>query len=125
MDNALKWIEGNPTLLLGLITVLLILNLLVIFILASRFAELRREIKGLGFGSNSLRQVTGNGLGQTVTKQSQQTSASKSTSHGLPDSLLIEKAIAMIKASIPLSQIQLDLGIDSRYLEILVKQHKP
>ena len=52
MDNALKWIEGNPALLLGLITVLLILNLLVIFILASRFADLRREIKGLGFGSN-------------------------------------------------------------------------
>ena len=125
MDNALKWIEGNPALLLGLITVLLILNLLVIFILASRFADLRREIKGLGFGSNGLRHMTGNGLGQNATKQSQQTSASNSTNHGLPDSLLIEKAIAMIEASTPLSQIQSDLGIDSRYLEILIKQHKP
>ena len=125
MDNALKWIEGNPAQLLGLITVLLILNLLVIFILASRFADLRREIKGLGFGSNGFRHMTGNGLGQTATKQSQQKSALKSTNHGLPDSLLIEKAIAMIKASTPLSQIQSDLGIDSRYLEILIKQHKP
>ena len=125
MDNALKWIEGNPALLLGLITVLLILNLLVIFILASRFADLRREIKGLGFGSNGLRHMTGNGLGQNATQQSQQTSTSNSTNHGLPDSLLIERAIAMIKAGTPLSQIQSDLGIDSRYLEILIKQHKP
>lgn len=125
MDNALKWIEGNPALLLGLITVLLILNLLVIFILASRFADLRREIKGLGFGSNGLRHMTGNSLGQNATQQSQQTSTSNSTNHGLPDSLLIERAIAMIKAGTPLSQIQSDLGMDSHYLEILIKQHKP
>ena len=125
MDNALKWIEGNPALLLGLITVLLILNLLVIFILTSRLSELRREIKALSLGSYSWRQATSADLEQNAEVHSQQVSASKATDHRLPSSLLIEKAIALIKSGTPADQIKADLKIDHHYLEILLKQHKP
>lgn len=124
MNNAAQWIEGNLALLLGAITFLLIINLLVMFILTSRVADIMRETKRLGFSSNSLRHMGGNGLNQTANIHAQQISASNSADHSLPDSLLIEKAIAMIHAGTPLERIQSDLGIDGHYLEILVKQHK-
>ena len=125
MDSALQWIEGNLALLLALVIALMILNLLVIFILTSRLADLRQEIKALSLGSYSWRQATSADLGQSAAVQSQQVSASKATDHGLPSSLLIEKAIAQIKLGTPVDQIQADLGIDDHYLEILIKQHKP
>ena len=125
MDSALQWIEGNLALLLALVIALMILNLLVIFILTSRLAELRQEIKALSLGSYSWRQATSADLEQSAEMQSQQVSASKATDHGLPSSLLIEEAIAQIKLGTPVDQIQADLGIDDHYLEILIKQHKP
>lgn len=125
MDSALQWIEGNLALLLALVIALMILNLLVIFILTSRLAELRQEIKALSLGSYSWRQATSADQEQNAEVQSQQVSASKATDHGLPSSLLIEKAIAQIKLGTPVDQIQADLGIDDHYLEILIKQHKP
>lgn len=125
MDSALQWIEGNLALLLALVIALMILNLLVIFILTSRLAELRQEIKALSLGSYSWRQATNADQEQNAEVQSQQVSASKATDHGLPSSLLIEKAIAQIKLGTPVDQIQADLGIDDHYLEILIKQHKP
>ena len=124
MDSALQWIEGNLALLLALVIALMILNLLVIFILTSRFAELRQEIKALSLGSYSWRQATGADLEQNAEVQSQSVSAAKDTKHRLPRSLLIEKAIEQIKAGTPADQIQVDLGIDDHYLEILIKQHK-
>jgi hypothetical protein len=125
MDSALQWIEGNLALLMTFVILLMILNLLVIFILTSRLAELRQEIKALSLGSYSWRQATSADLEQSAEMQSQQVSASKATDHGLPSSLLIEKAIAQIKLGTPVDQIQADLGIDDHYLEILIKQHKP
>ncbi len=125
MDSALQWIEGNLALLLALVIALMILNLLVIFILTSRLAELRQEIKALSLGSYSWRQATSADLEQNAEVRSQQVSASKATDHRLPSSLLIEKAIAQIKLGTPGDQIQADLGIDDHYLEILIKQHKP
>ena len=125
MDSALQWIEGNPALLVALVIMQIILNLLVIFILTSRLAQLRQEIKALSLGSYSWHQATSADLEQSAEMQSQQVSASKATDHGLPSSLLIEKAIAQIKLGTPVDQIQADLGIDDHYLEILIKQHKP
>ena len=125
MDSALQWIEGNLALLLALVIALMILNLLVIFILTSRLAELRQEIKALSFGSYSWRQATGADLEQNAEVHSQPVSAAKDRKHRLPGSLLIEKAIEQIKAGTPADQIQVDLGIDDHYLEILIKQHKP
>ena len=125
MDSALQWIEGNLALLLALVIALMILNLLVIFILTSRLAELRQEIKALSLGSYSWRQATSADQEQSAEMQSQQVSASKTTDHRLPNSSLIEKAIAQIKLGTPVDQIQADLGIDDHYLEILIKQHKP
>ena len=125
MDSALQWIEGNLALLMALVIALIILNLLVIFILTSRVAELRQEIKALSLGSYSWRQATSADQEQNPEVRSQQVSASKATDHGLPSSLLIEKVIAQIKLGTPVDQIQADLGIDDHYLEILIKQHKP
>ena len=125
MDSALQWIEGNPALIVALVIMQIILNLLVIFILTSRLAQLRQEIKALSFGSYSWRQATSADLEQSAAVHSQPMSASKATDHGLPSSLLIEKAIAQIKLGTPVDQIQADLGIDDHYLEILIKQHKP
>lgn len=125
MDSALQWIAGNLALLMPLVIVLMILNLLVIFILTSRLTELRQEIKALSLGSYSWRQATSADQEQNAGVQSQPVSASKATDHGLPSSLLIEKAIAQIKLGTPGDQIQAELGIDHHYLEILIKQHKP
>ena len=125
MDSALQSIEGNLVLLMALVIALMTLNLLVIFILTSRLADLRQEIKALSLGSYSWRQATSADQEQNAEVQSQQVSASKATDHGLPSSLLIEKAIAQIKLGTPVDQIQADLGIDDHYLEILIKQHKP
>ena len=125
MDSALQWIEGNLVLLMALVIALMTLNLLVIFILTSRLAELRQEIKALSLGSYSWRQATSADLEQNAEVHSQQVTASKATDHRLPSSLLIEKAIAQIKLGTPVDQIQADLGIDDHYLEILIKQHKP
>lgn len=124
MDSALQWIEGNPVLLVALVIMQIILNLLVIFILTSRLAQLRQEIKALSFGSYSGRQATGTDLEHNAEVQSQSVSAAKDTKHRLPGSLLIEKAIEQIKAGTPADQIQVNLGIDDHYLEILIKQHK-
>ena len=125
MDSALQWIEGNPALLVALVIMQIILNLLVIFILTSRLAQLRQEIKALSFGSYSWRQATSADLEQSAAVHSQPISAAKDTKHRLPGSLLIEEAIAQIKLETPVDQIQADLGIDDHYLEILIKQHKP
>ena len=125
MDSALQWIEGNPALLVALVIMQIILNLLVIFILTSRLAELRQEIKALSLGSYSWRQATSADLEQSAAVHSQPISAAKDTKHRLPGSLLIEEAIAQIKLGTPVDQIQADLGIDDHYLEILIKQHKP
>ena len=125
MDSALQSIEGNLVLLMALVIALMTLNLLVIFILTSRLADLRQEIKALSLGSYSWRQATSADQEQNAEVQSQQVSASQAADHGLPSSLLIEKAIAQIKLGTPVDQIQADLGIDDHYLEILIKQHKP
>ena len=124
MDSALQSIEGNLVLLMALVIALMTLNLLVIFILTSRLAQLRQEIKALSFGSYSWRQATGADLEQNAEVHSQPVSAAKDRKHRLPGSLLIEKAIEQIKAGTPADQIQVDLGIDDHYLEILIKQHK-
>ena len=125
MNSAFQWIEGNLALFIALIIVLIILNLLAIFSLTSRFAELKQEIKALSLGSYSWRQATRADLKQNAAENSQPVSASIATDHELPSSLLIEKAIALIKSGIPGDQIQADLKIDRHYLEILIKQHKP
>ena len=125
MNSALQWIDGNLAVLMALIIVLIILNLLAIFSLTSRFAELRQEIKALSLGSYSWRQATSADLQKNAAELSQQISASKETDHELPSSLLIEKAIALIKSGTPAGQIKADLKIDHHYLEILIKQHKP
>ena len=125
MNSALQWIEGNLALLMALIIVLIIINLLAIFSLTSRLAELKQEIKTLSLGSYSWRQATSADLQKNAAETSQQISASKETDHELPSSLLIEKAIALIKSGTPADQIKADLKIDHHYLEILLKQHKP
>ena len=125
MNSALQWIEGNLALLMALIIVLIMLNLLAIFSLTSRLAELKQEIKALSLGSYSWRQATSADLQKNAAETSQLISASKATDHELPSSLLIEKAIALIKSGTPGDQIQADLKIDHHYLEILIKQHKP
>lgn len=124
MDSVLQGIASNPALLLALVIMQIILSLLVMFILTSRLAQLRQEIKALSFGSYSWRQATGANLEQNAEVQSQSVSAAKDTKHRLPGSLLIEKAIEQIKEGTPADQIQVDLGIDDHYLEILIKQHK-
>ena len=125
MDSALQWLEGNLGLLMVLIILLIILNLLVIISLTSRLAELKQEIKALNLGSYSWRQATNDDLKKNAAEAAQLVSTSKAIDHELPSSLLIEKAIALIKSGMPGDQIQADLKIDHHYLEILIKQHKP
>ena len=124
MNNILQWIEGNFAVVFLLSIVLLLLNLLATFILSSRFAKLSQEIKTLSLGSYSWQKAKSSDLDQHNAMQASQISTSRATDHGLPGSLLIEKAIALIKVGTPISQIQSELGIDNHYLEILIKQHK-
>ena len=125
MNNALEWIDSNLALLMALVILLIILNLLAIFILTSRLAGLRKEIQALILERYSWRQATSANMEQNAAVKAQPVSASKTPDHGLPSSLLIEKAIALIKSGTPSDQIKADLKIDDHYLEILIKQHKP
>lgn len=119
MDSALQWVEGNPALLLIIAIILLAINLLVMLVLRSGLAELRQEIKAMNLGKDAGQRSISHDLAQHEALQSSQTS-----SQGLPAPLLIEKAIALIKAKVPTEQIKLDLGIEDNYLEILVNQHR-
>jgi len=124
MTNATQWIESNLALLVVIAIILLAINLLVMLVLRSGLAELRQEIKAMNLGRDAGQQVISNDLAQHEALQSSQTSSLNTSGQGLPNSLLIEKAIALIKAEVPPEQIKSDLGIDDNYLEILVKQHK-
>ena len=119
MTNAIQWIESNLALLVVIAIILLAINLLVMLVLRSGLAELRQEIKAMNLFRDAGQRVISHDLAQPAALQSSQTS-----SQGLPDSLLIEKAIALIKAKVPTEQIRSDLGIEDNYLEILVNQHK-
>ena len=124
MTNVTQWIESNIALLMVFAIILLALNLIVMIILRSWLAELRQEIRAINLGRDVERQVNSHHSTQLETLQSSQTSTSDPSGHRLPESLLIEKAVALIKAEVPTEQIKSDLGIDDNYLEILVKQHK-
>ena len=124
MTNATQWIESNLALLVVIAIILLAINLLVMLVLRSGLAELRQEIKAMNLVRDAGQRVISHDLAQHEALQSSQTSSLKTSGQGLPDSLLIEKAIALIKAEVPTEQIKSDLGIDDNYLEILVKQHK-
>ena len=124
MTNATQWIESNLALLVVIAIILLAINLLVMLVLRSRLAELIQEIKAMNLVRDAGQRVISHDLAQHEALQSSQTSSLKTSGQGLPDSLLIEKAIALIKAEVPTEQIKSDLGIDDNYLEILVKQHK-
>ena len=124
MTNATQWIESNLALLVVIAIILLAINLLVMLVLRSRLAELRQEIKAMNLVRDAGQRVISHDLAQHEALQSSQTSHLTTSGQGLPNSLLIEKAIALIKAEVPTEQIKSDLGIDDNYLEILVKQHK-
>ena len=124
MTNATLWIESNLALLVVIAIILLTINLLVMLVLRSGLAELRQEIKAMILVRDAGQQVISHDLGQHEALLSSQTSSLNTSGQGLPNSLLIEKAIALIKAEVPTEQIKSDLGIDDNYLEILVKQHK-
>ena len=124
MTNATQWIESNLALLVVIAIILLAINLLVMLVLRSGLAELRQEIKAMNLVGDAGQRVISHDLAQHEAPQSSQTSSLTTSGQGLPNSLLIEKAIALIKAEVPPEQIKSDLGIDDNYLEILVKQHK-
>ena len=124
MTNATHWIESNLALLVVIAIILLAINLLVMLVLRSGLAELRQEIKAMNLFRDAGQRVISHDLAQHEALQSSQTSSLTTSGQGLPNSLLIEKAIALIKAEVPTEQIKSDLGIDDNYLEILVKQHK-
>ena len=124
MSSASQWIESNLALIVIIAIILLILNLLVMLNLSSRLGTLSQEVKSLNFGSLSWQQAVDNELDQNDIVKSSKISAPKTVGQKLPDSLLIEKAIALIKADTSASQIKSDLGIDENHLEILLRQHK-
>lgn len=124
MTNATLWIESNLALLVVIAIILLTINLLVMLVLRSGLAELRQEIKAMNLVRDAGQRVISHDLTQHEALQSSQTSSLNTSGKGLPNSLVIEKAIALIKAEVPTEQIKTDLGIDDNYLEILVKQHK-
>ena len=125
MSNAIQGLESNLALLVLVAMVLLVLNLVLILILIAMLAELRRKVKSLNLGIAAFQKVEKSDLIQREPLQSSRRSHQKEPGQELPDSLLIEKAIAMVKAETSISQIKSDLGIDDNYLEILIKQHKP
>ena len=124
MTNATQWIESNLALLVVIAIILLAINLLVMLVLRSGLAELRQEIKTINLERDAGQVVIRHDLAEHETLHSSKISNLNTSAQGLPNSLLIEKAIALIKAEVPSEQIKSDLGIDDNYLEILVKQHK-
>ena len=124
MSNALHIVSDNFAIAMLVVIALLLINLIILFILNSKIVSISQEVKTLNLESLGRRQTPINNFNNRDALHSHNKMSRIANHNEFPSSSLIEKAISLIQLETPAIQIQKELGIDKKYLDILIKQHK-